>query len=108
MELGPCHRMGGNQVSPLPSGLVSTEIHQTHWSQTDEFSLGLGFGLLVCFVFKIHLPIHLLCLHICLHARKGCQDFLIDGCAPPCGCWELNSGPKEEQSVLLASEPSSL
>jgi len=25
---------------------------------------------------------------------------------PPCGCWELNSGPLEEQSVLLTTEPS--
>jgi hypothetical protein len=29
-----------------------------------------------------------------------------DGCEPPCGnCWELNSGPLEEQSVLLTVEP---
>jgi hypothetical protein len=25
---------------------------------------------------------------------------------PPCGCCELNSGPLEEQSVLLTTEPS--
>ena len=25
---------------------------------------------------------------------------------PPCGCWKLNSGPLEEQSVLLTTEPS--
>jgi hypothetical protein len=24
----------------------------------------------------------------------------------PCGCWELNLGPSEEQSVLLTAEPS--
>jgi hypothetical protein len=24
---------------------------------------------------------------------------------PPCGCWELNSGPLEEQTVLLSIEP---
>ena len=28
------------------------------------------------------------------------------GCEPPCGCWELNSGTLEEQSVLLTTEPS--
>ena len=27
-------------------------------------------------------------------------------CEPSCGCWELNSGPLVEQSVLLTSEPS--
>jgi len=31
---------------------------------------------------------------------------ITDGCEPPCGCWELNSGPLEEQSVLLTTEPS--
>jgi len=29
-----------------------------------------------------------------------------DGCEPPCGCWELNSGPLGQQSVLLTTEPS--
>ena len=27
-------------------------------------------------------------------------------CEPSCCCWELNSGPLEEQSVLLTAEPS--
>jgi hypothetical protein len=30
---------------------------------------------------------------------------ITDGCEPPCGFWELNSGPPEEQSVLLTTEP---
>ena len=38
--------------------------------------------------------------------RKGCQISLWGGCEPPCGCWNLNSGPSEEQSVLLPVEPS--
>ena len=29
-----------------------------------------------------------------------------DGCLPPCGCWDLNSGSSEEQSVLLTAKPS--
>jgi hypothetical protein len=29
-----------------------------------------------------------------------------DGCELPCGCWELNSSPLEEPSVLLTTEPS--
>jgi hypothetical protein len=28
------------------------------------------------------------------------------GCELPCGCWDLNSGPSEEQSVILPAEPS--
>jgi hypothetical protein len=30
----------------------------------------------------------------------------MDSCEPLCGCWDLNSGPSEEQSVLLTTEPS--
>jgi hypothetical protein len=29
-----------------------------------------------------------------------------DGCEPPCGCLEVNSGPLEKQSVLLPAETS--
>jgi hypothetical protein len=29
------------------------------------------------------------------------SDPITDGCEPPCGCWELNSGPLEEQAGLL-------
>jgi hypothetical protein len=34
------------------------------------------------------------------------SDLIMDGCKPPCGCWDLNSGPSEEQSVFFTSEPS--
>ena len=34
------------------------------------------------------------------------EDFIIDGCEPPCGCWELNSETLEELLVFLTSEPS--
>uniref|UniRef100_A0A8I5ZQ82 Uncharacterized protein n=1 Tax=Rattus norvegicus TaxID=10116 RepID=A0A8I5ZQ82_RAT len=46
-------------------------------------------------------------LPACMPAgQKRAPDLIIDGCEPPCGCWELNSGPLEEQTVLLTSEPS--
>jgi hypothetical protein len=38
--------------------------------------------------------------------QKRTSDLISDGCEPPCGCWGLNSGPSEEQSVLLTTEPS--
>ena len=38
--------------------------------------------------------------------QKRASDLIMDGCEPPCGCWDLNSGPSEEQSVLLTTEPS--
>jgi hypothetical protein len=41
------------------------------------------------------------------HTRRGHQiPFIINGCEPPCGCCELNSGPLEEKSVLLTTAPS--
>jgi hypothetical protein len=38
--------------------------------------------------------------------QKRVLDLITDGCELPYGCWDLNSGPSEEQSVLLTTEPS--
>ena len=38
--------------------------------------------------------------------QNRASDPMTDGCEPPCCCWELNSGPLEEQSVLLTTETS--
>ena len=38
--------------------------------------------------------------------QKRAPDLITDGWKPPCGCWELNSGPLEEQAMLLTTEPS--
>jgi hypothetical protein len=40
--------------------------------------------------------------------KKSVSDPITDGCEPQCGCWELNSGPLAEQSVLITAEPSLL
>ena len=46
-------------------------------------------------------------LSVCVPAgQKRAPDLITDGCEPPCGCWELNSGPLEEQAILLTTEPS--
>jgi hypothetical protein len=37
--------------------------------------------------------------------RLRASDLMTGGCEPPCGCWDLNSGPLEKQSVLLPAEP---
>ena len=37
--------------------------------------------------------------------QKRSSDPIIDDCELPCGCWDLNSGPLEEQLVLLTAEP---
>jgi hypothetical protein len=45
-------------------------------------------------------------LHASMPAhKKKAPDFVIDGCEPPCGGWELTSGPLEEKPMLLTSEP---
>ena len=38
--------------------------------------------------------------------QKRASDLITDGCEPPCGCWDLNSRPLEEQLELLTTEPS--
>ena len=38
--------------------------------------------------------------------QKKAPDLITGGCEPPCGCWQLNSGPPKEQSVLLTTESS--
>lgn len=38
------------------------------------------------------------------HTREGHMDLITDSCESPCGCWDLNSRPLKEQSVLLTTE----
>jgi hypothetical protein len=40
-----------------------------------------------------------------MHQERA-SDLIMGGCELPCGCWDLNSGPSEKQSVLLITEPS--
>jgi hypothetical protein len=45
--------------------------------------------------------------HSCLQThQKRASDPITDDFDPPCGCWELTSGPLEEHSKLLTAEPS--
>jgi hypothetical protein len=43
------------------------------------------------------------CIPVC---QKRATELIIDDYKSPCGGWELNSGPLEEQPVLLTTEPS--
>ena len=55
------------------------------------------------------LKIYLLCIHLLpayMPAGQKTPDLIISGYEPPCGCYELNSGPLVEQPVLLTLEPS--
>jgi hypothetical protein len=66
-------------------------------------------------IFCLHIyflkeTLFILCMWVHCHFlqwhQKRTSDPITNGCEPPCGCWELNSGPLEEQSVFLIAEPS--
>ena len=57
----------------------------------------LLFFLFFKILFYVYERVHCSCL---LTHQKRASDLITDDCEPPCGCWELNSGPLEEQSVL--------
>ena len=62
--------------------------------------------LFVCF-FKDLFFIYMSALQLSSDThQKNASDPITDRCEPLCGCWELNSGRLEDQSVLLTSEPS--
>jgi hypothetical protein len=46
------------------------------------------------------LKVYLL-LYVSQTLQKRESDLVTDGCEPPCGSWDLNSGPSEEQSGAL-------
>ena len=53
---------------------------------------------------QICFKVYLLCVYADTVAvfrthQKRASDPITDGCEPPCGRWELNSGPLEEQSL---------
>ena len=62
------------------------------------------------------------CLHVCMCVMKHCMHHMYavppvasrgcqipwiatDGCKPPCGFWERNPGPLEEQLIFLSGDP---
>ena len=53
------------------------------------------------YLFNLCIWVHCSCLQI---NQKRASDHIADGCEPPCDCWELNSGPLEEQLLLLTTK----
>jgi hypothetical protein len=56
-------------------------------------------NLPIFFFCKIYLLIYVSTLSLSSDTPE--EDLVVDGCEPPCGCWDLNSGPLEEQSGVL-------
>jgi hypothetical protein len=76
-------------------------------------TLLLTFDVVCNFLKNIYLFIYLFIYLLYVSTRSCLQtlqkkesDLITDSCEPPCGCWDLNSGPLEEQSALLNTEPS--
>jgi hypothetical protein len=59
------------------------------------------YGLTVTFFLIIYLLIICKYTVAVFRHQKRASDLITDGCEPPCGCWDLNSGPSEEQSGAL-------
>ena len=87
----------------VSSGKAQTHrLHPRIASATDVLSHLCLFVLKKIYVFILCIWVHCSHLQTC---QKRASDPIIDGCEPPCGCWDLNSRPLEEQSVLSTSEP---
>jgi hypothetical protein len=77
-----------------------------HGNQSINQSLSLPLSLL-----NIYLFIYLMYVSTLLLTSDTPEEGIRSHyrcCEPPCGCWEVNSGPLEEQSVFLTAEPSFL
>jgi hypothetical protein len=62
-----------------------------------------SFFLKIIYLFLIYVHWCFACMHIYVRVS---DIGVTDTCELPCGCWELDLGPLEEQSVLLTTEPS--
>jgi hypothetical protein len=74
----------------LNAGMKGVGHH--HLGQTAHlFFFFLNKRIILC------IGVHCSCLQT--HQKRE-SDPNTDGCEPPCGCWELNSGPLEEHAAL--------
>jgi len=99
----------------------------THWRPKWTSSASWMLSIFVGFVFLLYVFMHFFSyvyecfyLYVCMHVHPVCAWCLRrseegirspgtgdkEGCEPPCGFWELNLGPLQEQQVLLTTEPS--
>ena len=65
----------------------------------------LSIRLVGIIMYIFYKELFILCIWVCCSClqtrQKRASDPIIDGCEPPCRCWELNSEPLEELSVLF-------
>jgi hypothetical protein len=98
------HQIGaGNGIEP-PEVLEKQPVLLLSESQNTSFESILLFYsefLFFSFFFFLDLIISFIYVHCsCLQTHQKRASYPIaDGCETPCGCWELNSGPLEEQAA---------
>lgn len=71
------------------------------------------FSLFVCFYVYECFAQHIYLCMVSVHGTLGGQkkgiilpgSEVTSGCGPLCGCWELNQGALEEQSMFLTTKP---
>jgi hypothetical protein len=88
-------------------GATPVLLRPVWWELGDPLHCAVSASPLLSILF-FFLKIYLFYVHCrCLQThQKMASDPITEGCEPPCGCWELNSGPLEEQLALLTVEPS--
>lgn len=62
----------------------------------------------MCMVFCLRMYVYMYVPHVSstwVGQKKVLGPLELKFSLPPCGCWELNTGPLEEQPVLLTTEP---
>jgi hypothetical protein len=84
--------------------ILHTLLLSIHWWQAGkDFPFYSVIFKKKIYLFYLYIRVHCSCFQT---HQKRASDPITDACEPPCGCWDLNSGPLEEQSVLLTAEPS--
>jgi hypothetical protein len=59
-------------------------------------ALSTNTGAAFFFFFFLKIYLFIICKYT-VAVQKRESDLVTDGCKPPCGCWDLNSGPSGEQ-----------
>ena len=96
----------GSLTSGPQTQLLANKLLKAFSDEPPPSAVAGQFYLFIFFKYLFIYYVHNI-LSVCLSAgQKRASDISSDGCEPPCGCWELNSGPMEEQAMLLTSEPS--
>jgi hypothetical protein len=93
-------------MSPKSRMLPAVQYNPNSFPDSHIVWLKASFHFSFLFFLKIYL------FYICEYTvaifrhQKRASKPIAGGCEPPRGCWDLNSGALEEQSVPLTAEPS--